>query len=396
MDIRLRLLLAFIPLIVLLIGTAVALPFVQQEAQALISRQTAAVESLSDLQVLESYIVREHAAIIKLVDGEEVDEARALFFTSRRGAEELVARRAIPGYAITPLDASLNGLYAALAQRHDRILARLDDQDPEGADDLLDSSETNELLDLVITTSGQARDLSRAQLDLATRELEISQFNALLRAAFTTLAGVVLALLLSWILVGGVVKPLNRLTADAERLAADPHGADLGAPGSISQIHRLRDAFQQLLEANRQREAQLAGSLAEREAQLAREEQLRATVQALSVPVVPLQAATLLLPLVGYLDERRSSELLAAVLEAIHTRRARFLVVDLTGLSMLDQQVSGQLAQLATAARLLGCQVILVGVQADHAPALAEAQLSGSGLWITRDIPSAIARIGAA
>lgn len=391
-DIRLRLLLAFTPLLVLLLGTAVALPFVQRESAQLIARQTAAVQSLSDLQALESNIVREHAAIITMVEAEETVESRAMFRESRRAAEELVAARAQPGYATTPLDASLNGLYAALAQRHDSILARLDAQDPEGADDLLDANETSDLLALVLEVSEQAREHSHAQLAAATRELEARQFDLLLRAALTTLAGVTLALLLSWLLVGSVVKPLNQLTGDAERLVADPHGADLGPAGTISQIHRLRDAFQELLEANRNREQELVTSLAEREAQIAREEQLRATVQALSVPVIPLSAGTLLLPLVGHLDQRRSDALLASVLAAIHHSTANKLVIDLTGLTQLDDQASHQLCTLADAARLLGCQIMLVGVRADQAMILTDERFSASGISVARDIPSALER----
>lgn len=390
MDIRLRLFLAFTPLLVLLLLIGIGLPFVQREAAMLVARQTAAVESLSDLQALESNIVREHAAIVKLVEDEDTVQARTLFQQSRRDAEALVAIRAQPGYAITPLDASLNGLYAALAQRHDAILARFDAGDLDGADDLLDGRETNDLLDLVITVSGEARESSHAQLDAATRELEARQFEILLRISLSTLAGVILALLLSWILVGGVVKPLNRLTTDAERLADDPHGADLGPAGSISQVQRLRDSFQQLLEANRNREQQLGASLAEREAQIARETQLRATVQALSVPVIPLSDGILLLPLVGHLDQDRSNDMIAAVLDAIHRSTAKALVIDLTGLTTLDDQASNQLCTLADAARLLGCRITLVGVRADQAIALVNEAFNSRGIRVVRDIPSAL------
>jgi rsbT co-antagonist protein RsbR len=125
---------------------------------------------------------------------------------------------------------------------------------------------------------------------------------------------------------------------------------------------------------------------------MAREERLRETVQALSVPVVPLQEGVLLLPLIGHLDDRRAAELTSGLLVAIQQRGARSVVLDITGLADLDMAGSLALRRTADAARLLGCQIFLVGVRATQALTLTESHLNEADIIVARDIPSVMAR----
>ena len=105
----------------------------------------------------------------------------------------------------------------------------------------------------------------------------------------------------------------------------------------------------------------------------------------------PLAQDTLLLPLVGYLDEQRSGELTCTLLDAIQTRCARAVVLDLAGLAALDADTAERLRQTTEAARLLGCRVTLVGVRANQALALAALNLGAAGVRVARDIPAVLA-----
>lgn len=387
MDIRTRLLLAFAPLLVLLVGTAISLPIIQRQSQAITGRQFLAADTLDRLQSFEVSILREHAAIISLVEGEADAENVALFRESREGAQALLDVLATAG----PAEAALVERYMALRERHDAIFARYSAGDRDGADDLLDAPAIDELVGAIRTLGDEARVARRAEFDAASGELARSQSEALRRAALSTVMGIMAAILLTWVLVGQVSRPLDRLTADAERYAAGDLSGELSPGGNTTQVRRLRDAFQRLLDANQGRQQRLREAMAELEGRIDHEASLRATVDALSVPVMPLRDDTLLLPLVGHFDERRAGQLTRNLLEAIRTRRTRMAVLDLTGLAALTDTTAALLRETAVAARLLGCQVTLVGVRAEQATILAGADLAASGIATARDIPGVLA-----
>ncbi|NTW03274.1 MAG: STAS domain-containing protein [Oscillochloris sp.] len=125
------------------------------------------------------------------------------------------------------------------------------------------------------------------------------------------------------------------------------------------------------------RTAALRTALADSEAQtlafqsaLSAQEQLNALISELSLPVIPINTETLVVPLVGALDSSRASLLLQRVLGQIESRRARTLILDVTGLPIIDTQVAKALINAAQTARLLGAKATLVGIRPEVAQAL--------------------------
>jgi anti-anti-sigma regulatory factor len=98
--------------------------------------------------------------------------------------------------------------------------------------------------------------------------------------------------------------------------------------------------------------------------------ELRATVLELSTPLLPLLSGVLVLPLIGAIDAVRAERTLQAELQAIIHEHAQVVLVDITGTSVVDTNVAIQLIRAADAARLLGCDTILVGVQPEIAQTL--------------------------
>jgi rsbT co-antagonist protein RsbR len=90
----------------------------------------------------------------------------------------------------------------------------------------------------------------------------------------------------------------------------------------------------------------------------------------MSVPVLPVRSSTLVMPLVGALDSSRLSLMQAQALHAIERSAARHLILDITGVPIIDTQVALGLTQLVHAARLLGASVDIVGVRPEVAQAL--------------------------
>ena len=102
-------------------------------------------------------------------------------------------------------------------------------------------------------------------------------------------------------------------------------------------------------------------------AQAAALDEQRALIQQLGAPIVPIAAHVLLLPLVGPIDEARTAQITEAVLEQIARTQAEVMLVDITGVPVVDAFVANHIVSLTRAVRLLGGQVVLVGIRAEIA-----------------------------
>ena len=105
-----------------------------------------------------------------------------------------------------------------------------------------------------------------------------------------------------------------------------------------------------------------------------------AVLRALSVPIIPIHAGILVLPLIGAIDVARGELLMATLLPAIAEEHAFGVLLDITGVPAIDAAVAGWLVRIAQAARLLGAEVILVGVSPQTAQTMVAAQLDLRGL----------------
>jgi rsbT co-antagonist protein RsbR len=104
--------------------------------------------------------------------------------------------------------------------------------------------------------------------------------------------------------------------------------------------------------------------------QLAQLEQQRAVIRDMSVPILPISATTLVMPLVGSLDHSRLNLLQEQALRAIEQTHVQYLIVDITGVPLVDTEVAHGLLQVVRAARLLGTDVVLVGIRPEVAQAV--------------------------
>jgi rsbT co-antagonist protein RsbR len=113
---------------------------------------------------------------------------------------------------------------------------------------------------------------------------------------------------------------------------------------------------------------------------LAENEQQRATIRALSLPVLPISSQVLVMPIVGVVDSERMEILRQEALRTLERARATTLVLDITGVSVVDRAVAQGLVSVVQAARLLGVKVWLVGIRPEVAQALVELQVDLSGM----------------
>jgi rsbT co-antagonist protein RsbR len=109
--------------------------------------------------------------------------------------------------------------------------------------------------------------------------------------------------------------------------------------------------------------------LATREQALDSQSQL---IQELSAPIVPIVAGVLLLPLVGSIDARRATRIMELALEQIVAQQADVLILDITGVPLVDTSVANHLLQMTRAVNLLGARVVLVGMSPEVAQTIVQ------------------------
>jgi rsbT co-antagonist protein RsbR len=71
----------------------------------------------------------------------------------------------------------------------------------------------------------------------------------------------------------------------------------------------------------------------------------------------------MVMPLIGAIDAGRAQQVLEALLEGVNASRAKVVILDITGVAVVDTHVASWLIQAARAVRLLGTDVILTGIR---------------------------------
>jgi rsbT co-antagonist protein RsbR len=93
-----------------------------------------------------------------------------------------------------------------------------------------------------------------------------------------------------------------------------------------------------------------------------------ATIRALATPIIQIWDEVLCLPVIGTVDSARTADMMQGLLESIVREQARYAIVDLTGVDVVDTSTADHLIRLFRAAKVLGVDGILCGIR----PAVAQ------------------------
>ena len=100
----------------------------------------------------------------------------------------------------------------------------------------------------------------------------------------------------------------------------------------------------------------------------------------------------LLVPLQGDISDQHAEALTERVLQRIAAKGPRGLVVDLSGVTMIDSHLCAVVANLATAARLMGTESFVSGISPEMALTLETMGVSFDRIATTRNLEDALAR----
>jgi rsbT co-antagonist protein RsbR len=128
--------------------------------------------------------------------------------------------------------------------------------------------------------------------------------------------------------------------------------------------------------------------------------QQRMTISELETPVIQMWDGILALPLVGSLDTARTQEMNEALLQRIVETGSEIVILDITGVPVVDTAVARHLLETVAAARLLGAEVLIVGLAPRIALTLVHLGLDLAGVTtrttMAKGLQLAFARLGLA
>ncbi|WP_026677420.1 STAS domain-containing protein [Fictibacillus gelatini] len=87
----------------------------------------------------------------------------------------------------------------------------------------------------------------------------------------------------------------------------------------------------------------------------------------LSAPVIPVLENITVMPLIGTIDTERAKLIMENLLDGVIKNRSLVVLIDITGVPVVDTMVAHHIIQAADAVRLLGATCILVGIRPEIA-----------------------------
>jgi rsbT co-antagonist protein RsbR len=133
----------------------------------------------------------------------------------------------------------------------------------------------------------------------------------------------------------------------------------------------------------------------------AQEEELaaqRLTIGELETPVIEVWEGILALPIIGTVDTQRAQTMTERLLQKIVETKSEIVILDITGVPVVDTAVARHILETVSAARLLGAEVLLVGLTSRTAMTLVHLGIELAGLTtrttMARGLELAFARLG--
>jgi rsbT co-antagonist protein RsbR len=113
-------------------------------------------------------------------------------------------------------------------------------------------------------------------------------------------------------------------------------------------------------------------------------------IQDLSTPVIPVLEGVIVMPLVGSIDTLRARDIMRKLLGGIREHRAKVVIMDITGVPIVDSGVAAHLNKTIQAARLKGARTIVVGISDAVAETIVDLGLDWSGIETLSDLQTGL------
>ncbi|MBN6204867.1 RsbT co-antagonist protein RsbRA [Ralstonia pickettii] len=93
----------------------------------------------------------------------------------------------------------------------------------------------------------------------------------------------------------------------------------------------------------------------------------RVALQELSAPLIPVMDGITIMPLIGTIDTERAKLIMENLLQGTINHNSEVVLIDITGVPVVDTMVAHHIIQAAEAVHLIGAKCILVGIRPEIA-----------------------------
>lgn len=160
----------------------------------------------------------------------------------------------------------------------------------------------------------------------------------------------------------------------------------------------LKRAYAEVERQVEERTAELRRETAERERAQAESLRLqqevidaqKQTLQELSTPVIPVMEHIIVMPLIGSIDSMRARDITRALLKGIREHEAKVVILDITGVPIVDSGVASHLNKTVQAARLKGARTIVTGISEAVAETIVDLGIDWSGIETLADMQTGL------
>jgi PAS domain S-box-containing protein len=156
----------------------------------------------------------------------------------------------------------------------------------------------------------------------------------------------------------------------------------------------LEQAYAEVERQVQERTAELEREIEERER--AQEESVRLqqevieaqrrAIEELSAPIIPVLEDVIVMPLIGSIDTLRARDVTRNLLAGIREHHARVVILDITGVPVVDSGVAAYLNKTIQAARLKGARTIVTGVSDAVAETIVDLGIDWSNIDTMSDL----------
>jgi anti-anti-sigma regulatory factor/putative methionine-R-sulfoxide reductase with GAF domain len=162
---------------------------------------------------------------------------------------------------------------------------------------------------------------------------------------------------------------------------------------------KIQTAYAEVEQQVRERTAELEREVEERERAQAESLRLQQevieaqqrSIQELSTPIIPVLelpqgGSVIVMPLIGSIDTTRARDVTRSLLAGIREHKAKVVILDITGVPIVDSGVAAYLNKTVQAARLKGARTIVTGISEAVAETIVDLGIDWSGIETLRDL----------
>jgi DNA-binding LacI/PurR family transcriptional regulator/anti-anti-sigma regulatory factor/putative methionine-R-sulfoxide reductase with GAF domain len=161
---------------------------------------------------------------------------------------------------------------------------------------------------------------------------------------------------------------------------------------------KIQKAYAEVERQVQERTAQLQREVAERaraqeeNLQLQQEviEAQQRAIRELSTPIIPVLEGVIVVPLIGSIDTARARDITRNLLAGIRAHNARIVILDITGVPIVDSGVAAYLNKTIQAARLKGTRAIVTGISEAVATTIVDLGIDWSGVETLSDLKTGL------